>query len=62
MVRFGVPESTDPPAELEAILPQHGALRRLVALARGLRNGAKAFIRLFGRRKERREVMTILVT
>ena len=31
-------------------------------MARGLRNGAKAFIRLFGRRKERREVMTILVT
>jgi len=61
VLRFGVPASTDP-AEQEAILPQRGALRRLVALARGLRNGAKAFVRLFGRRKERREVMTIFVT
>ena len=43
-------------------MAQRGALRRLVALARGLRNGAKAFVRLFGRRKERRDVMTILVT
>jgi len=33
-----------------------------VAIAKGLRNGAKAFVRVFGRRKERREVMTILVT
>ena len=43
-------------------MPQHGALRRLVALLRGLRNGAKAFVRLFGRKKERREVTTILIT
>ena len=56
VLRFRVPASTEPPAEQEALLPQRGALRRLVALARGLRNGAKAFVRLFGRRKERREV------
>jgi len=43
-------------------LPQHGALRRLVALLRGLRNGGKAFVRLLGRKKERREVATIFVT
>jgi NAD(P)-dependent dehydrogenase (short-subunit alcohol dehydrogenase family) len=55
-----VAASTEPKAEV--ILPQSGAFRRLVALARGVRNGLKAFIRLFGRRKERREVMTILVT
>lgn len=52
--------STEPKAE--AIISQSGAFRRLVALARGVRNGLKAFVRLFGRRKERREVMTILVT
>ncbi len=46
----------------EAILPHSGALRRLVALLRGLRNSAKAFVRLFGRRKERREIATIFVT
>lgn len=51
---------TEPKAE--AILSQSGAIRRLVALAKGLRNGLKAFVRLFGRRKEHREVMTILVT
>ena len=62
VVRLGVAASTEPKAEQEAILPQSGALRRLVALARGLRNSLKAFIRLFGRRKEQREVMTILVT
>jgi NAD(P)-dependent dehydrogenase (short-subunit alcohol dehydrogenase family) len=55
-----VAASTEPKAEV--ILPQSGAFRRLVALARGVRNGLKAFVRLFGRRKERREVMTILVT
>jgi NAD(P)-dependent dehydrogenase (short-subunit alcohol dehydrogenase family) len=43
-------------------LPQSGALRRLVALLRGMRNGAKAMVRLFGRRKEQREVTTILIT
>jgi NAD(P)-dependent dehydrogenase (short-subunit alcohol dehydrogenase family) len=46
----------------EAILPHSSALRRLVAVLRGLRNSAKAFVRLLGRRKERREVTTILVT
>jgi len=55
-----VAASTEP--ETEAIISQSGAFRRLVALARGVRNGLKAFVRLFGRRKERREVMTILVT
>jgi len=34
----------------------------LVAVARGVRNTLKAFVRLLGRRKEQREVMTILVT
>jgi len=43
-------------------LPHSGAFRRLVALLRGMRNSAKAVLRLFGRRKERREVTTILVT
>ncbi len=43
-------------------MPQHGGVRRLVALLRGLRNGAKAFVRLLGRKKERREVTTILIT
>ena len=43
-------------------MPQSGALRRLVALLRGLRNSGKAMVRLLGRRKERREVMTILIT
>jgi len=62
VVRFGVAASTLPPARQEAILPHRGALRRLVALLRGLRNGGKAFIRLVGRKKERREVATILVT
>jgi NAD(P)-dependent dehydrogenase (short-subunit alcohol dehydrogenase family) len=55
-------EPQQPEREQEAILPHHGALRRLVALLRGVRNSAKAIVRLFGRRKERREVMTILVT
>ncbi|HEY4107346.1 MAG TPA: SDR family NAD(P)-dependent oxidoreductase, partial [Polyangiaceae bacterium] len=50
------------PPTAEAILPHNGAVRRLVALLRGLRNGAKAMVRLFGRRKEQREVATILVT
>ena len=62
MVRFRVPASTQPPAEREVILPQRGALRRAVALLRGLRNGGKALVRSFGRRKERREVTTILIT
>lgn len=44
------------------LLPQRGAVRRFVALLKGLRNAGKAIVRLFGRRKERREVMTILVT
>jgi len=34
----------------------------VVALLRGMRNSAKAVLRLFGRRKERREVTTILVS
>ncbi len=55
-------ESQRPAPGDEAILPHSGALRRLVAVLRGLRNGAKAFVRLLGRRKERREVTTILVT
>ncbi|MEP7052332.1 MAG: SDR family oxidoreductase [Pseudomonadota bacterium] len=62
MVRLSVLESKRPAPGEEAILPHSGALRRLVALLRGLRNGAKAFVRLLGRRKERREVATILVT
>lgn len=48
--------------QTEAILPLNGALRRLVALLRGVRNGGKAMLRLLGRRKEYREVATILVT
>ncbi|MEO8905716.1 MAG: SDR family oxidoreductase [Polyangiaceae bacterium] len=55
-------ESKRPAQGDEAILPHSGTLRRLVAVMRGLRNGAKAFLRLFGRRKERRAVTTILVT
>jgi hypothetical protein len=50
-----------PPPE-EPLLPHRGAVRRLVEVFRGLRNGGKAMLRLFGRRKEHREVMTILVT
>ena len=50
------------PQPREAIFPHNGALRRLVALLRGLRNGAKAFVRLLGRRKERREITTVLIT
>ena len=46
----------------EAILPHNGALRRLVALLRGLRNGGEGMGRLLGRRKEQRKVATILVT
>lgn len=46
----------------EGILPHNGAVRRLVALLSGLRNGSKAVLRLLGRRKEQREVATILVT
>ena len=52
----------EPQPHEEAILPHSGALRRLVALLRGLRNGAKAVVRLLGRRKERREVTTIFIT
>ena len=59
---MGVADSSEPPAEQEVILPHRGALRRLVAVARGVRNTLKAFVRLLGRRKEQREVMTILVT
>ena len=62
MVRFGVLAPKEPQPSQDAILPHGGVLRRLVALLRGLRNGAKAFLRLFGRRKERREVTTILIT
>ena len=50
------------PPQKEPILPHHGAVRRLVALLRGVRNSTKAFVRLLGRRKERREITTILVT
>jgi NAD(P)-dependent dehydrogenase (short-subunit alcohol dehydrogenase family) len=50
------------PEPRDAILPQNGVLRRLVALLRGVRNGFKAFVRLFGRRKERREISTVLIT
>ena len=60
MVPFGV--LANEPQPQEAILPHSGALRRLVALLRGVRNSAKAVVRLFGRRKERREVTTILIT
>jgi len=62
VVELGVAASTGPKAEEEALLSQSGAFRRLVALARGVRNVLKAFVRLLGRRKEQREVMTILVT
>ncbi len=62
VVHLAVLESKRPAPGDEAILPHNGALRRLVAVLRGLRNGAKAFVRLLGRRKERREVTTILVT
>ena len=60
MVPSRVLASREP--QTEAILPHSGALRRLVALLRGLRNGGKAMVRLLGRRKERREITTILVT
>jgi NAD(P)-dependent dehydrogenase (short-subunit alcohol dehydrogenase family) len=60
VVQFRVLAPREPPPE--AILPQSSALRRLVALLRGFRNGGKAIVRLLGRRKERREVTTILVT
>ena len=50
------------PEPREAMFPHNGALRRLVALLRGVRNSAKAFVRLFGRRKERREINTVLIT
>lgn len=43
-------------------MPHNGAFKRLVAFLRGVRNSAKAVVRLFGRRKEQREVATILVT
>ena len=62
MVRFGVLAPRDPEPPTEAILPHSSALRRLVALLRGMRNSAKAVVRLLGRRKERREVTTILIT
>jgi short-subunit dehydrogenase len=55
-----VKSNIEPPQE--PLLPQSNAVRRLVEVLRGLRNGAKAMLRLFGRRKERREVMTVLVT
>lgn len=62
MVHSWVLESKSPPPGNDAILPHSGALRRLVALLRGVRNGLKAIVRLFGRGKEQREVTTILVT
>jgi len=62
VVAFRVLVPTEPQPKQETILPHSGALRRLVALLRGLRNSAKAFVRLLGRRKERRELATILVT
>jgi short-subunit dehydrogenase len=52
--------SAPPPKEV--ILPHSGAFRRLVELTRGLRNASKAVLRLLGRRKEQREVTTILIT
>lgn len=61
MVEFRV-LAPNQPEPRDAILPQSGALRRLVALLRGIRNSAKAFVRLLGRRKERREVTTVLIT
>lgn len=62
MVQFSVFATQQPPRDEAAILPHSVLVRRLVALLRGLRNGLKAFIRLLGRRKERRPVATILVT
>ncbi|MDX2054660.1 MAG: SDR family oxidoreductase [Polyangiaceae bacterium] len=55
-------EAREPQPSLEMLLPQRGAVRRFVALLKGLRNGGKAILRLFGRRKERRETSTILIT
>jgi short-subunit dehydrogenase len=46
----------------DLILLHSGALRRLVALLRGMRNGLKAVLRLFGRRKVQRQRLTILIT
>jgi NAD(P)-dependent dehydrogenase (short-subunit alcohol dehydrogenase family) len=62
VLKFVAVVSRDPQPSLETLLPQRGAVRRLVALLAGVRNAAKAIVRLFGRRKEKREVATILVT
>jgi NAD(P)-dependent dehydrogenase (short-subunit alcohol dehydrogenase family) len=62
MVQSRVLASRPPSPENEAILPHSSALRRVVEVLRGLRNTVKAVVRLLGRRKERREVTTILVT
>ena len=55
-----VPQAPQP--KQDELLPPDGWLRKLVALLRGLRNSAKAIVRLLGRRKERREISTILIT
>src|SRR5450432_556823 len=62
MVQSRVLASRPPSPENEAILPHSSALRRVVEVLRGLRNTVKAVVRLLGRRKERREVTTILIT
>ena len=62
MLSFGVVAPPEPEPVEEALLPQRAVLRRFVAVLHGLRNSLKAFVRLLGRKKERREVATILVT
>lgn len=62
VVLFGVIAQKDPEPYRDALVPPGSALRRLVALLRGVRNSGKAVVRLFGRRKERRETNTILIT
>ena len=57
-----VADTTAQLPDRDLILLHSGALRRLVALLRGMRNGLKAMLRLFGRRKEQRQRLTILVT
>jgi short-subunit dehydrogenase len=55
-----------PPQGKSSLLPEHPALRRAVALTRGVRNGlkafAKAFVRLLRLRRHRRGPYTILIT
>jgi short-subunit dehydrogenase len=57
-----VADTTAQLPDRDLILLHSVALRRLVALLRGLRNGLKAMLRLFGRRKGQRQCLTILVT